>query len=264
MSHITVNIVADSINHTGTRLTTFQVRVPKFLLQEINTHRVFSRSYNSARAIPAKVMRLSATFEPDTWLSNKPGMTGGEELTGIKLFCAKAIWKTLIAIVKVGHKGLEASGLHKQYTNRWLEPVVWVDGVISSTEWDNFLLLRTHETAQPEIQILARLIAYQLGANQPNFLCASDWHLPYIDEADRSLPIEKQCLISAARCARISYGFKNKVDVIADLKRANMLFNSHPKHLSPAEHVAQAPLLSEGNFKSGNFKDWIQYRKTLE
>ena len=263
-NEVTAKIVRDSENHLQTRLTTIQVRVPKFLLQEINTHRVFSRSYNSSRAIPAKVMRQSADFKPDAWLSNKPGMQGGEELTGWRRYLAIATWQILTALIKLGHRILQFAGLHKQYTNRWLEPIVWADGVISSTDWANFLKLRNHPDAQPEIHQLAMLIERELANNRPDFLNPGEWHLPYIDSEEMTeYDNETLCLISAARCARVSYGFTGKKDLAADLKRASMLIVSEPAHLSPFEHVAQCPF-GMNEFKSGNFRNWTQFRKILE
>ena len=268
MSEVNAKIICDSTNAFATRLVTIQIRVPKFLLQEINTHRVFSRSFNSARAVPAKTLRLSANFQPDEWLSNQPGMTGGSELTELKKIGAIVVWNSLTATVKLGHWLLELCGLHKQYTNRWLEPIVWVDGVITSTEWDNFLNLRNHPAAQPEIQELASQIDQLLKSSEPNYLRAGEWHLPYIDEKDiEEHPIEKLRMISLGRCARVSYGFRDIKDSQGDLKRAERLLTSDPAHVSPSEHIALCPVVrgeDYTNFKSGNFRNWIQYRKIIE
>ena len=269
MSEVSAKIICDSTNAFQTRLTTIQIRVPKFLLQEINTHRVFSRSFNSARAVPAKTLRLSANFQPDEWLSNKPGMVGGAELTGLKKIGAIAVWNSLTATVKFGHWLLELCGLHKQYTNRWLEPIVYADGVITSTDWINFLNLRNHPASQPEIRELASQIDQLLRASESNYLLAGQWHLPYIDADDHAsdYSIEQLRMISAGRCARVSYGFKDGKDSAADLKRAERLLATNPIHASPFEHIALAPVARDKdhtNFKSGNLRNWIQYRKIIE
>jgi hypothetical protein len=261
---IEAKIVCDSINHLQTRLTTIQVHCPKFLLQEIARHRVFSLSFNSARAIPAKSMRKNADFEPLEWLSNQPGMVGGKELKGIKRWVAIAAWRSLSTIDKLGHQLLEWCGLHKQYTNRRLESIVWVDGVITSTDWANFLRLRNHPDAQPEFRELAKQIEDLLATNQPNFLEPGEFHLPYIDEEDsRMYSTSFLCLISAGRCARVSYGFKTDKNSVIDLSRAEKLLRSNPKHFSPFEHVARCPAEMECS-RSGNFRDWEQFRKMLE
>ncbi len=47
-----VKIIADSCSHEGKRITTFQLRYPRFIHSEVMTHRVFSRNASSSRAIP--------------------------------------------------------------------------------------------------------------------------------------------------------------------------------------------------------------------
>jgi hypothetical protein len=272
---ISAEVICDSINERGTRLTTLQIHCPTFILQEFNTHRVFSRSFNSSRAIPASKYRLSADFVPDQFLSNQSGMTGGEELTGWRYYLAVGTWKALTTINKIGHRVLELSNLHKQYTNRWLLPVAWADGVVTSTEWVNFMKNRTHPSAQPEMQQLANCIRVAMSLNMPDYLEDGEWHLPYIDvsdlmeaagdEPDQIKVSRKLALISMSRCARVSYGFKDKKSTAGDLKRAEMLINSEPIHAAPSEHVAQCPGPNYPvNFNSGNFRNWIQLRSILE
>ncbi len=264
MNKVSAKIICDNTNQLQTRLTTIQIRVPKWLLQEINTHRVFSRSFNSSRAIPAKTLRKSADFAPHIWIANQPGMSGNTEMRDIKLYIAIATWHSLTAIVKLGHWVLELCGLHKQYTNRWLEPIVWVDGVITSTDWANFLKLRNHRSAQPEIRNLANQIEKLLADNEPDYLEPGEWHLPYIDDEDVALhSLYELRLISAGRCARVSYGFKDVKDSAADLNRAEKLLSANPPHLSPFEMVAMVADTHE-SFKSGNFRDWVQFRQVID
>ena len=52
MTKIKAVIAADSINVKGKRITTFIVTMPRIVLAELNTHRVFSRNSASSRAIP--------------------------------------------------------------------------------------------------------------------------------------------------------------------------------------------------------------------
>ena len=59
---ISAKVVEDSISEAGKRITTLQLRMPKFILAEFNTHRVFSRSTASSRAIPtAKLIEMVRT-----------------------------------------------------------------------------------------------------------------------------------------------------------------------------------------------------------
>ena len=47
-------VLIDSVNPAGQRLTTFVLRFPRFVLSEFNTHRMFSRNASSSRAIPTR------------------------------------------------------------------------------------------------------------------------------------------------------------------------------------------------------------------
>jgi hypothetical protein len=210
-------------------------------------------------------MRREADFAPPIWIANQPGMSGSTELRGIKLLIASTTWQALTAIVKLGHWALELCGLHKQYANRWLEPIVWVDGVISSTDWDNFLKLRNHPSAQPEIRNLAWQIEKLLTDNEPDFLEPGEWHLPYIDQDGKDFEDDwdSQCLISMGRCARVSYGLQDTSDPEIDIARARRLLESDPMHVSPAEHQAMVQA-TQKPFKSGNFRNWEQFRKRIE
>ena len=49
-------ILLDSLSPSGARLTTMEVRYPRFIHSEMMTHRVFSRNAASSRAIPIKKM----------------------------------------------------------------------------------------------------------------------------------------------------------------------------------------------------------------
>jgi len=51
---INVEVVADSISPEGVRLTTVQVDIPRFILAQLNTHRVFSSNAQSSRAVPTE------------------------------------------------------------------------------------------------------------------------------------------------------------------------------------------------------------------
>lgn len=145
MQEISAKIIKDSIGSHGVRLTTFQVRVPKFLLAELNTHRVFSRSYNSSRAIPGYKIRNQVVADPYTpiyWGKNKPGMQALSDLSGFKLAVAKAIYKSSALSAAAHHWCLDKIGLHKQHLNRIVEPYMMADGVITGCDWDNFFDLR--------------------------------------------------------------------------------------------------------------------------
>lgn len=264
-SKITATIVADSIGSHGIRLTTFQVRVPKFLLQEIARHRVLSLSFNSARAIPSKTIRQQVWHDPVMpieWGSNRSGMSAGTALSGWRLKLAIIAWQFASKLACICHWVLSKLGLHKQHVNRILEGFVWADGAITSTEWDNLFKLRIHPDAQPEFCELATQMRDLLESHRPEILAVADWHLPYIAEHERAV-YEPTTLkdLSASRCARVSYGLAAP-DYDRDIKRVKMLGSSDPPHLSPFEHVAQCMFVED--YRSGNFTGWHQYRKEIE
>ena len=150
--------------------------------------------------------------------------------------------------------------LHKQWVNRILEPYMWAHGVITSTNWANFYRLRLAEDAQPEFRALAKAMFDAHKASKPRQLLWGEWHLPYVT-FDEKRNLESLELISAARCARVSYApIDGNADISRELERANKL--AHSGHMSPFEHQAMAgyAVKASGNFRGG----WIQYRDCME
>ncbi len=102
-------------------------------------------------------------------------------------------------------------GAHKQIVNRILEPYLYVTGIVSSTDWDNFFGLRDHPAAQPEIKNLAQHMREAIEGSEARLLAPWEWHLPYVTlDEQRELLERKETSnlgpsISAARCCRVSY-----------------------------------------------------------
>ena len=84
------------------------------------------------------------------------------------------------------------AGYHKQNPNRLLEPFAWIDTLITSTEWDNFLWLRDHHAAEPHLQDLARLVKQAMDKAYIHVLDEGEWHMPYISAEDRR-EVENRC-----------------------------------------------------------------------
>ena len=61
---INATIVADSIDPRGNRITTILGVIPRIILAELNTHRMFSRNSASSRAIPFKRMVEAVIIDP--------------------------------------------------------------------------------------------------------------------------------------------------------------------------------------------------------
>jgi thymidylate synthase ThyX len=262
----TATVIADSISASGIRLTTLQVRFPRFILAEVNTHRVFSRSYRSSRAVPVAklIAEVRATpFMPSQFTLNKPGMQGGDALKGDKLKQAIAVWLAAAKEAADFAELLADAGVHKQYANRGLEPYLYVDGVISSTDWANFYELRCHPDAQPEFQELAQLMRDAIKSNTPTYVRPGEWHMPYVTPEELTeLGVDTCLKLSAARCAWVSYkpfDQSKASDVQKALATFDKLITSRPMHASPCEHQA-----SPCSFPQGNFLGWGQYRHDLE
>lgn len=275
---ITAKVIEDSISNRlnkPTRLTTLELSYPRAIHAELMTHRVFSRNASSNRAIPVKklfAMTYDTQMWPEHWGSNKPGMQAGEELSGWRLLGAKLTWRLGATVVRSIAKTLSAFGLHKQLANRWLEPIQNITVLVTSTEWKNFFELRDHPDAQPEIRVLAQQIRQAMTGSNPIYR-EEDWHLPYVFSSERGGAYTNRQLfmISAARCARVSYMNHDgsTCNTEKDLELAEKLLES--KHMSPFEHQAVSMhtpgqrgvthIDFVGNLWSGNFRNWIQGRQ---
>lgn len=261
-------IICDSISPHGIRLTTFELTYPRIIHSELKTHRVFSSNSASSRAIPIVKMIdsvLEHTFIPDHWPMNKPGMSSDAVIADPSdVSDAKFLWLSARDCTIETVRRLEKLGVHKQITNRLLEPWVYITTIVSSTDYTNFFKLRCHSAAQPEIQELACKMREKYDSGDPIEMKSGDWHLPYITPSDTNVHMEKVLQqISVARCARVSYmrhtDLKNPLDDLAFHDR--LMKNGH---WSPFEHVATPQEKVERDPETGNFKGWIQYRKLME
>lgn len=293
-------IIADSISPEGIRLLTWQLRYWRPIHSELMTHRVFSRNAGSSRARPSKTIAdqvISDTWGPLHWGKNEPGMQANAELEGEALAIAQSTWRN--AAYAAGHraKNMIDQGVHKQIVNRLLEPFTYIDVVLSGTDFANWYALRDHKDAQPEIRELASLMKEVQAHSEPTLLRPGEWHLPYITGEDwdaakkwlldaypeiyretknvrnNEFVVDLLKKASAARCARVSYKLFDgtKANFEKDLELFNQLLVSQPLHASPAEHQATPDMIDddEGVIRWmnqdywGNFRGWIQHRKTL-
>jgi thymidylate synthase ThyX len=258
-------IVKDSVGPNGIRLTTMEVTLPRIVLAEFNTHRVFSRSSASSRAIPfAKLVArvLDEPFVPEEWGTNQAGMQAGDSLSDERAELARQAWMFARDAAVEHARVLSDLGVHKQIVNRLLEPFMWHTILVTSTEWENFFGLRCHRDAQPQIQVAAKLMQDALLESQPKTLGYREWHLPMVTDADRStMSVEDLRWVSAGRCARLSYLTHHGIrDAQADIELALKLRASG--HMSPFEHQAQT--LYEDNVSMyGNLRGWRQLRKSM-
>lgn len=262
---ITVKMLADSVNaHTGARLCTLVVRQPRYIHAEFMTHRVFSRNASSSRAIPISKQIDAVESDPVypiEWGQNKPGMQAGEALGRVAQTEAENAWGlALIHAVEAARK-LKDLGVHKQIVNRLLEPFSYITVIVSATDWQNFFDLRISPLAQPEIQEVAKQIKAAMDASNPRHLKLNEYHAPYLTDNEMfTLAPEQGMMVSAARCARVSYLNHDGLlpDVDKDLSLAERLMAD--KHASVFEHQAFPTALT---MRVRNFQDWHQHRDLL-
>ena len=244
-------VVCDSVNPAGVRLTTIEVIFARFVLAEVNTHRAFSRNSASSRAIPARkqIRRVvDNPFVPLVWASERPGMQGGDELTGWRRSAAKAAWRAASLGAAGMARAMVGLGAHKSIANRLIEPFAWHTAVVTATDWDGFFEQRCSPLAQPELRVAAEAMRAALEASTPTPLRRDDWHLPYITDEDRRTAgqmtaepwvVDLLKSASVARCARVSsLTHDGRRDLGADLALYDRLVTARPPHASPLEHVA--------------------------
>lgn len=258
-----VTIIKDSI-FRGKRLTTFQLRFWRAILPEITRHRCFSFCVRSSRANPVKnILEQVKTnpWGPESFGSNQSGMVAGEELKGEDLTNAILAWKLAALGIATQAETLMNLGVHKQVTNRLLEPFTYSDMVLAGTDFSNFFMLREAEDAQPEIQTLAKAMHKALNESTPTKLEEGQWHLPYISEEElnnKAYSIDDLCKASCARCARVSHKlFDGTTSITKDIELFNRLKNAG--HWSPLEFVAVA--CTAKDYKLSNYKGYNQYRR---
>lgn len=269
---ISVQILRDSINPIGVRLTTAIWTYPKYIHGEVMTHRALSRNASSSRAIPTAKMLSWVKDEPampTSWPRNQAGMQASEDLSLEDAHeCSLEILDLRDKACEVV-ESLNVIGLHKQNANRYLEPWLHMTTLVSATDWANLFALRAHRMAQPEFQRLAYLMLKSYVESQPEPLNVGQWHLPFRENLPEDMtdiiPALKVC---TGRCARVSY--KNQdgnYDVADDIKIHDRLIVQHPGHWSPLEHCAMARdderYYCDTTGTMSNFRGWTQYRKTF-
>ena len=302
-SGISAKVVADSISKSGKRISTLELRYPRFIHSEFMTHRLFSRNASSSRAIPVETMLKQVREEaakPIHWGKNQSGMQAREELDDGSLY-----WNDAAESAARHAEIMKEKQYHKQITNRLIEPFQFIKVVVTSTEWENFFNLRIHPDAQPEIQELAKCMKSAMTLSTPMFLSEHEWHLPYVNDPTKTIQngynLEEAIKASVARCARVSYmkhdnsnpSIEDDLELYNVLatrpytdKRGHEFAENDPVHLSPLEHQA-TPMIGNGKivslggpehylntpgithfdkfgqFWSGNFAGWIQYRQII-
>lgn len=163
---ISAQIIADSKNEFGQRLITYVLVFPRWILAELNTHRMFSRNSASSRAIPFKKMleRVKTDpFIPIAWQKDHSGMQGTEYFStnatdsmadGFNTARSsteviESHWLTARDNAIEQAKWMNEKGVTKQICNRLLEPFLWHTAIVTATEYENFFALRCPQYHSP-------------------------------------------------------------------------------------------------------------------
>lgn len=258
---IQAKVVADSLSPYGDRLTSLEVIMPRPILAEFNTHRMFTRNSASSRAIPyEKMLEMVTTkpFVPMRWQKGHKGMQGTEYFESSKeIHQLESLWETARARQVIVASDLYSANATKQIINRLLEPFMYHKVLVSATEWENFYTQRRSGFAEIHMKQVADCIYTAMEQSTPVKLEPGEWHIPYtVDSSvERRLrkeaglrktntkPLETalQIKIGVARCARVSYttidAEVNAFDYTKDLALHDKLKNDG--HWSPFEHCAR-------------------------
>lgn len=307
-------VLASKHPETGTVVYTLHMRYPRIIHGEIMTHRVFNRNARSSRAVPIMTLLAeirSSAFIPWHWTGAKSGMQGvpnWQEAVLLEGAAAlhtesdtpvsnEAAWLWGRDMMCDLAESFAKAHYHKQVANRLVEPWMWMDLLVTATDWKNFLHLRDHPDAEPHIRDLAVLVGKALQGAQVKNLKYGQWHLPYISEHDRDCAYDEfgddtqegwlwLRKISAARCARISYKpFDGDASYERELARFEQLVGNDAVHASPLEHQCRPDAIvtietsywDEGDVLlrdvstrgglnpdlHGPLRDFVQFRKTV-
>jgi Thymidylate synthase complementing protein len=294
MGH-SARILAASISPDGVPLTSFEVVMPRIVLAEFNTHRMFSRNSASSRAIPVeKMLRMvqEDPYIPTHWGKNQKGMQADFEVDGPTAKQAEAAWLRARDLAVEMASELLDCGIHKQITNRLLEPFMWHTVIVTATEWSNFFHLRNNPAAHPDIQVIAEMMQelYE-DARRPEEVPYGKWHTPllcYADVLDACSRLDGKKLVkgddyanvprellsarveallakvSIARCARVSLlTHEGKRDLDEDVGLHDKLLVAG--HMSPFEHVARPASSEDAILCSARTCDlWVNDHDDLE
>lgn len=280
---VSARVIADS-TACSSRIITMEIELHRMILPEFNTHRTFSRNFQSSRALPLSKQRELVSDDPAMpvwWGKNQAGMVADSELDHAGRVGAKYLWSNALQEMLKIHRQMELLGVHKQIANRLLEPFMYTKGVVTATEesYEAFFKLRCASDAQPEIKALADAMKAAMESSNPITLSYGDWHLPYVNLDRFEGTLEEAIKVSVSCCAQVSY--RNLDDSIDKALRIYDMLNLDGKggnpHASPCEHQAvfnedvfyeeqecETALPPQDVNVAGNLAfPWYQYRKQL-
>ncbi len=217
MKKIKAEIVADSISPQGDRITTYLLTFPRFILAELNTHRVFSKNSASSRAIPfEKMVKMvkENPFIPIAWQKNHSGMQGTEYLSKTDKFNLSQFMSVMIDTLN--NMTDRSSKDFKQFEKEVEERVNLITGLLSKythltmtlDEW--WLLARDKAVEAASILYVFRVTKQLCNRLLEPFM----WHTVLLTATEFENFFELRCPQYVSP-VDIHFRHKSKKDVIA-------------------------------------------------
>lgn len=268
-------VIQHSVSPEGKEIITFSVKYGLIVHSEWIRHRLLSNSVKSNRAVSMKQIRkevIEDPYVPIKFGGQQAGMVAiDEDQFGYAKVC-RWLWKNSRWGAVGVHWLFEKLKLHKEITNRILNPWQWVRSTTTATDYDNFYKLRLHKDAQKDINVIAKAMHEALQLSEPMLINAGEYHVPYVsrrrtgngeleyyDSDGTQLNTQQAIEASCARCARSSYdnhdgtkaSYFNRATAKgrSDQEIYQDLINSDPVHGSCGEHQATPLVVAYKNKK---------------
>lgn len=283
MKKINADIVQHSINQRGDEIITFNLCYGRIIHPELIRTRTASHSVKSSRAIPLKKLRKEVKenpYVPVHFGTNQKGMQAGKETFRSK-YLGERVWKLSARFACFFHWLMEKANIHKENTNRILEPYSWTEETmtIEKQDLESLAKLRIHPDAQPDIQKIVEEMVYVAKHSVPVQLNENEWHVPYVirqrnentssmvyfDNDGKQLNVKQALICSASRCARSSYANHDKTSTTLENDENLAKSLVEDEHWSPFEHQVRNvnEETDQGKYLS-NFRNFTQLRKIIE
>lgn len=217
---------------TKSTITSFLVEnFPAVVQAELMTHGLLSINSESSRARPADSVRDQVRNKPyiPDWTKNQKGMSGERFPDDAQVKLDRMIFGSIKNALD-NSENLDNLSVHKQDVNKIsLSPYATNSLIITATQWDNFINLRTAKEAHPVMQSLAGQIKELLKLPPDNKYDAQGFYSPYP---------ELTHIEAIAKVASVSYANHQKERKYADaVKMVNKL--AEAKHASPFCMIAR-------------------------
>lgn len=244
-------LLARSVNPDGQSLTTFRVKYPTVVHNQMLRHRMLSRNVKSMRAVGTGSMLQEVRDDP-AWMElteEKKGMVGDALDPQTRVAARYEIEKLQIAALACVQNLMEL-GVHKQNANRYLLPWAWTHEIVTGMDdaWEDFFRLRCADDAQAEVRTIALMMRNLSRHSPPTPVPWGGLHCP----------LDPDPWVNAGMAAVVSYD-RDRGDSEKMRKLARRCM--HNGHWSVFEHCLIA---MQGGHDYANFYGWMTHRRYLE